>query len=135
MTSSRPAPKLQHDDIRALCETLRENFLTNTVTVKGSLPLVKGMIINFVNVDDYNDSSQTVPNFIFNGVDTSNTVYEIKNLKKGRYYISVSPIKISSSILNTNQVPTTKNTLYHKSKKIIHITGDRNIDLDLNWRI
>jgi hypothetical protein len=135
MTSSRPAPKLQHDDIRALSETLREKFLNDTVTVKGSLPLVKGMIINFVNVDDYNDSSQTVPNFIFNGVDTSNTVYEIKNLKKGRYYISVSPIKISSSIVNTNQVPTTKNTLYHKSKRIIHITGDRNIDLNFNWAV
>jgi hypothetical protein len=130
MTSSKPSPKLQHDDIRALSEVLRENFLGNTVTVKGSLPLIKGMIINFVNVDDYNDSSQTVPNFIFNGIDTDNTVYELKNLKKGRYYISVSPVKITSSIVNVNQIPTTKNTYFHKGKRILNITSDRVINLD-----
>lgn len=130
MTSSKPSPKLQHDDIRALSETLRENFLSNTVTVTGTTPLVKGMIINFVNIDDYNDSSQTVPNFTFSGIDASNTNYEIKNLKKGRYYISISPVKISSSIVNVNQVPTTKNTYFHKGKRIINITSDRVINLD-----
>lgn len=130
MTSSRPAPKLQHDDIRALSETLRENFLNDTVTVTGTTPLVKGMIINFVNVDDYNDSSQTVPNFTFSGIDDTSTNYEIKNLKKGRYYISISPVKVSSSIVNVNQVPTTKNTYFHKGKRIINITSDRVINLD-----
>lgn len=130
MTSSRPAPKLQHDDIRALSETLRENFLNDTVTVTGTTPLVKGMIINFVNVDDYNDSSQTVPNFTFSGIDAANTTYEIKNLKKGRYYISISPVKITSSIVNVNQVPTTRNTYFHKGKRIINITSDRVINLD-----
>ena len=130
MTSSKPAPRLQHDDIRALSETLRENFLNNTVTVTGTVPLVKGMIINFVNVNDYNDSSQTVPNFTFSGIDAANTNYEIKNLKKGRYYISISPVKITSSIINVNQVPTTKNTYFHKGKRIINITSDRVINLD-----
>ena len=130
MTSSRPAPVLQHDDLRALSETLRENFLPNTVTVTGSMPLVQGMIINFVNIDDYNDSSQTVPNFTFSGIDAVNTNYEIKNLKKGRYYISISPVKITSSIVNVNQVPTTKNTYFHKGKRIINITSDRVINLD-----
>ena len=130
MTSSRPAPRLQHDDIRALSETLKENFLNDTVTVTGTVPLVKGMIINFVNVDDYNDSSQTVPNFTFSGIDDTSTNYEIKNLKKGRYYISISPVKVSSSIINVNQVPTAKNTYYHKGKRIINITSDRVINLD-----
>lgn len=130
MTSSRPAPRLQHDDIRALSETLRENFLNDTVTVTGTTPLVKGMIINFVNIDDYNDSSQTVPNFTFSGIDAANTTYEIKNLKKGRYYISISPVKITSSIVNVNQVPTTRNTYFHKGKRIINITSDRVINLD-----
>ena len=130
MTSSRPAPRLQHDDIRALSETLKENFLNDTVTVIGTTPLVKGMIINFVNVDDYNDSSQTVPNFTFSGIDDTSTNYEIKNLKKGRYYISISPVKITSSIVNVNQVPTTKNTYFHKGKRIINITSDRVINLD-----
>lgn len=130
MTSSRPAPRLQHDDIRALSETLKENFLNDTVTVTGTTPLVKGMIINFVNVDDYNDSSQTVPNFTFSGIDDTSTNYEIKNLKKGRYYISISPVKITSSIVNVNQVPTTKNTYFHKGKRIINITSDRVINLD-----
>ena len=130
MTSSKPAPRLQHDDIRALSETLRENFLSNTVTVTGTTPLVKGMIINFVNVDDYNDSSQTVPNFTFSGVDDTSTTYEIKNLKKGRYYISISPVKISSSIVNVNHIPTTRNTYFHKGKRIINITSDRVINLD-----
>lgn len=130
MTSSRPAPRLQHDDIRALSETLRENFLNDTVTVTGTTPLVKGMIINFVNVNDYNDSSQTVPNFTFSGIDDTSTTYEIKNLKKGRYYISISPVKVSSSIINVNQVPTAKNTYFHKGKKIINITSDRVINLD-----
>ena len=130
MTSSKPAPRLQHDDIRALSETLRENFLNDTVTVTGTTPLVKGMIINFVNIDDYNDSSQTVPNFTFAGVDDTNTNYEIKNLKKGRYYISISPVRVSSSIINVNQVPTTKNTYFHKGKRIINITSDRVINLD-----
>ena len=130
MTSSKPAPRLQHDDIRALSETLKENFLPNTVKVTGSTPLVKGMIINFVNVDDYNDSSQTVPNFTFSGIDDTNTNYEIKNLKKGRYYISISPVKVSSSIINVNQVPTTSNTYFHKGKRIINITSDRVINLD-----
>lgn len=130
MTSSKPAPRLQHDDIRALSETLRENFLSNTVTVTGTTPLVKGMIINFVNVDDYNDSSQTVPNFTFSGVDDTSTTYEIKNLKKGRYYISISPVKISSSIVNVNHIPTTRNTYFHKGKRIINITLDRVINLD-----
>lgn len=130
MTSSRPAPRLQHDDIRALSETLKENFLNDTVTVTGTTPLVKGMIINFVNVDDYNDSSQTVPNFTFSGIDDTSTNYEIKNLKKGRYYISISPVKITSSIVNVNQVPTTRNTYFHKGKRIINITSDRVINLD-----
>lgn len=130
MTSSRPAPRLQHDDIRALSETLKENFLNDTVIVTGTVPLVKGMIINFVNVDDYNDSSQTVPNFTFSGIDDTSTNYEIKNLKKGRYYISISPVKVSSSIVNVNQVPTAKNTYYHKGKRIINITSDRVINLD-----
>ena len=130
MTSSRPAPRLQHDDIRALSKTLRENFLNDTVTVTGTVPLVKGMIINLVNVDDYNDSSQTVPNFTFSGIDDTSTNYEIKNLKKGRYYISISPVKVSSSIVNVNQVPTAKNTYYHKGKRIINITSDRVINLD-----
>ena len=130
MTSSRPAPRLQHDDIRALSETLKENFLNDTVIVTGTVPLVKGMIINFVNVDDYNDSSQTVPNFTFSGIDDTSTNYEIKNLKKGRYYISISPVKITSSIVNVNQVPTTKNTYFHKGKRIINITSDRVINLD-----
>lgn len=135
MTSSRPAPRLQHDDIRALSETLRENFLNDTVTVTGTTPLVKGMIINFVNVDDYNNSSQTVPNFTFSGVDATNTTYEIKNLKKGKYYISISPVKISSSIVNVNQVPTTKNTYFHKGKRIINITSDRVINLDFGFEV
>jgi hypothetical protein len=130
MTSSRPAQRFQHDDLRALSETLRENFLNDTVTVTGTVPLVKGMIINFVNVDDYNDSSQTVPNFTFSGIDDTSTNYEIKNLKKGRYYISISPVKVSSSIINVNQVPTTKNTYFHKGKRIINITSDRVINLD-----
>ena len=130
MTSSKPAPRLQRDDIRALSETLKENFLNDTVKVTGTVPLVKGMIINFVNVDDYNDSSQTVPNFTFSGIDDTSTNYEIKNLKKGRYYISISPVKISSSIVNVNQVPTTKNTYFHKNKRIINITSDRVINLD-----
>lgn len=130
MTSSRPAPRLQHDDIRALSETLRENFLNDTVTVTGTTPLVKGMIINFVNIDNYSHSSQTVPNFTFSGVDDTNTNYEIKNLKKGRYYISISPVKITSSIINVNQVPTTRNTYFHKGKRIINITSDRVINLD-----
>lgn len=130
MTSSRPAPKLQHDDIRALSETLKENFLNDTVTVTGTVFLVKGMIINFVNVDDYNDSSQTVPNFTFSGIDDTSTNYEIKNLKKGRYYISISPVKVSSSIVNVNQVPTTRNTYFYKGKRIINITSDRVINLD-----
>ena len=130
MTSSRPAPRLQHDDIRALSETLKENFLNDTVTVTGTTPLVKGMIINFVNVDDYNDSSQTVPNFTFSGIDDTSTNYEIKNLKKGRYYISISPVKITSAIVNVNQVPTTRNTYFHKGKRIINITSDRVINLD-----
>lgn len=130
MTSSRPAQRLQHDDIRALSETLKENFLNDTVTVTGTTRLVKGMIINFVNVNDYNDSSQTVPNFTFSGIDDTSTNYEIKNLKKGRYYISISPVKVSSSIVNVNQVPTTKNTYFHKGKRIINITSDRVINLD-----
>lgn len=130
MTSSRPAPRLQHDDIRALSETLRENFLNDTVTVTGTVPLVKGMIINFVNIDNYSDSSQTVPNFTFAGVDDTSTNYEIKNLKKGRYYISISPVRVSSSIINVNQVPTTRNTYFHKGKRIINITSDRVINLD-----
>ena len=130
MTSSRPAPRLQHDDIRALSETLKENFLSNTVTVTGTVPLTKGMIINFVNINDYNNSSQTVPNFTFSGVDATNTNYEIKNLKKGRYYISISPVKGSSAILSVNQVPTTKNTYFHKGKRIIKIKSDRVINLD-----
>ena len=135
MTSSKPAPRLQHDDIRALSETLRENFLSNTVTVTGTTPLVKGMIINFVNVDDYNDSSQTVPNFTFSGVDDTSTTYEIKNLKKGRYYISISPVKISSSIVNVNHIPTTRNTYFHKGKRIINITSDRVINLDFGFEV
>ena len=130
MTSSKPATKFQHDDLRALSEALRENFLNDTVTVTGTTPLVKGMIINFVNVDDYNNSSQTVPNFTFSGIDDTSTNYEIKNLKKGRYYISISPVKVSSSIVNVNQVPTTKNTYFHKGKRIINITSDRVINLD-----
>ena len=130
MTSSRPAPRLQHDDIRALSETLRENFLNDTVTVTGTVPLVKGMIINFVNIDNYSDSSQTVPNFTFAGVDDTSTNYEIKNLKKGRYYISISSVRVSSSIINVNQVPTTRNTYFHKGKRIINITSDRVINLD-----
>ena len=130
MTSSKPSPVLQHDDLRALSETLRENFLNDTVTVTGTTPLVKGMIINFVNVNDYHDSSQTVPNFTFAGADDTNTNYEIKNLKKGRYYISISPVKITSSIMNVNQVPTTKNTYFHKGKRIINIKSDRVINLD-----
>lgn len=130
MTSSRLAPRLQHDDIRALSETLRENFLNDTVTVTGTVPLVKGMIVNFVNVEDYNDSSQTVPNFTFSGIDGTSTNYEIKNLKKGRYYISISPVKVSSSIINVNHIPTTKNTYFHKGKRIINITSDRVINLD-----
>ena len=135
MTSSKPAPRLQHDDIRALSETLKENFLNDTVTVTGTTPLVKGMIINFVNVDDYNDSSQTVPNFTFSGIDDTSTNYEIKNLKKGRYYISISPVKVSSSIVNVNQVPTTKNTYFHKGKRIINITSDRVINLDFGFEV
>lgn len=132
MTSSRPSPVLQHDDLRALSETLRENFLKDTVTVTGSMPLVQGMIINFINVDSVKDSSQFVPNYIFNGINSTDTTYTLKNLKKGKYYISITPIKTSAGIMNTSNSPTYNKTYYHRSKKIIHIMDDSHIDLKWN---
>ena len=78
MTSYKPNFGLLHDDLRALSEALNERYLSDTVTITGTIPVLKGMVLNFVNVDNPEDSSQIVPSYSFE----EKTEYEIKRLKK-----------------------------------------------------
>jgi len=127
MTSFKPNLGFQHDDLRALSETLKEEFLDDTVTVSGTITPLKGMVLNFVNVDSPKDSAQIVPSYFFE----NKTEYEIKRLKKGRYYINVTPVKGRAGILNSFSKPSTYSKIrYFRGKRIINIDKDRVLNLE-----
>jgi hypothetical protein len=126
MTSVQPNFGFLHDDLRALSETLREEFLDDTVTVSGTIPALEGMVLNFVNVDNPKHSSQIVPSYSFE----EKTEYEIKRLKKGRYYINATPITNKAVIVNTAPKPSTYSKIrYFRGKRIIKINRDRILNL------
>jgi hypothetical protein len=127
MVSFKPNQGLLHDDLRALSETLNERYLSDTVTVTGTIPVLKGMVLNFVNVDNPEDSSQIVPSYSFE----ENTEYEIKRLKKGRYYINVTPATSGAGIINLFPKPSTYSKIrYFRGKKIVNIDKDRILNLE-----
>ena len=127
MVSFKPNPGFQHDDLRALSEALSEEFLEDTVTVTGTITPLKGMVLNFVNVDNPKDSSQIVPSYSFE----EKTEYEIKRLKKGRYYINVTPVTGGAGILNLITKPSTYSRIrYFRGKRIINIDRDRILNLE-----
>lgn len=128
MTSSKPAFKIQHDDIRALSETFKEKFLSNTITITGNIAgePIKSMFLNFVNVDNVRDSSQIVVNHAF----TNKTTYSIPNLKKGKYYITLSPIGLNAGVINVYDTPTYKTIKYWKGKRIVNLKEDRILNLE-----
>jgi len=127
MTSFKPNLGFQHDDLRALSETLNERYLSDTVTITGTIPALEGMVLNFVNVDNPKDSSQIVPSYSFE----EKTEYEIKRLKKGRYYINITPVTDGASILNLITKPTTYSKIrYFRGKRIVNIDKDRVLNLE-----
>lgn len=127
MTSYKPNFGLLHDDLRALSEALGEEFLDDTVTITGTIPVLKGMVLNFVNVDNPKDSSQIVPSYSFE----EKTEYEIKRLKKGRYYINITPVTDGASILNLITKPSTYSKIrYFRGKRIVNIDRDRVLNLE-----
>jgi hypothetical protein len=127
MTSYNPNLGFQHDDLRALSEALGEEFLDDTVTVTGTIPVLKGMVLNFVNVDNPEDSSQIVPSYFFE----EKTEYEIKRLKKGRYYINITPVTGGAGIINVIPKPSTYSKIrYFRGKKIVNIDKDRILNLE-----
>jgi hypothetical protein len=127
MVSFKPNLGFQHDDLRALSEALGEEFLDDTVTVTGTIPVLKGMVLNFVNVDHPEDSSQIVPSYSFE----EKTEYEIKRLKKGRYYINITPVTSGAGIINLFPKPSTYSKIrYFRGKKIVNIDKDRILNLE-----
>jgi hypothetical protein len=127
MTSYKPNLDFQHDDLRALSETLNERYLSDTVTITGTIPVLKGMVLNFVNIDNPKDSSQIVPSYSFE----EKTEYEIKRLKKGRYYINITPVTSGAGILNViPKPPTCSKIRYFRGKRIINIDRDRVLNLE-----
>jgi hypothetical protein len=127
MTSYKPNFGLLHDDLRALSEALNERYLSDTVTITGTIPVLKGMVLNFVNVDNPNDSSQIVPSYSFE----EKTEYEIKRLKKGRYYINVTPVTSGAGILNVIPEPSTYSKIrYFRGKRIVNIDKNRVLNLE-----
>jgi hypothetical protein len=127
MTSFKPNQGLLHDDLRALSETLNERYLSDTVTITGTIPVLKGMVLNFVNVDNPKDSAQIVPSYSFE----EKTEYEIKRLKKGRYYINITPVTSGAGILNVIPKPSTYSKIrYFRGKRIINIDRDRILNLE-----
>jgi hypothetical protein len=127
MVSFKPNFGLLHDDLRALSETLNERYLSDTVTITGTIPALEGMVLNFINVDNPKDSTQIVPSYSFE----EKTEYEIKRLKKGRYYINVTPVTDGASILNLITKPSTYSKIrYFRGKRIINIDRDRVINLE-----
>lgn len=125
MTSYRPNLGFQYDDLRALSEVFNQEFLSDTVTVSGTIPVFKGMVLNFVNVDNLNDSSQIVPSYSFE----DKSYYEVKRLKKGRYYITLSPVTSGAGIVNLYKPSTFSSIRYFKSRKIITINENRELNL------
>jgi hypothetical protein len=116
-----------HDDLRALSETLNEEFIDDTVTITGTIPVLKGMVLNFVNVDNPEDSSQIVPSYSFE----EKTEYEIKRLKKGRYYVNITPVTGGAGIINLFPKPSTYSKIkYFRGKRIINIDRDRVLNLE-----
>jgi hypothetical protein len=127
MTSYKPNFGLLHDDLRALSEALNERYLSDTVTITGTIPVLKGMVLNFVNVDNPEDSSQIVPSYSFE----EKTEYEIKRLKKGRYYINITPVTSGAGIINLFPKPSTYSKIrYFRGKKIVNIDKDRVLNLE-----
>jgi hypothetical protein len=127
MVSFKPNLGFQHDDLRALSEALGEEFLDDTVTVTGTIPVLKGMVLNFINVDNPEDSSQIVPSYSFE----EKTGYEIKRLKKGRYYINITPVTSGAGIINLFPKPSTYSKIrYFRGKRIINIDRDRILNLE-----
>jgi hypothetical protein len=127
MTSFKPNLGFQHDDLRALSEALNERYLSDTVTITGTIPALKGMVLNFVNIDKPKDSSQIVPSYFFE----EKTDYEIKRLKKGRYYINVTPVTGGAGIINAISKPSTYSKIrYRRGKRIINIKRDRVLNLE-----
>jgi hypothetical protein len=127
MTSFKPNQGLLHDDIKALSETLNERYLSDTVTITGTIPALEGMVLNFINVDNPEDSSQIVPSYSFE----EKTEYEIKRLKKGRYYINVTPATSGAGIINLFPKPSTYSKIrYFRGKRIINIDRDRVLNLE-----
>jgi hypothetical protein len=85
------------------------------------------MVLNFVNVDNPKDSSQIVPSYSFE----EKTEYEIKRLKKGRYYINVTPATGGAGIINLFPKPSTYSKIrYFRGKRIINIDKDRVLNLE-----
>jgi hypothetical protein len=127
MTSFKPNQGLLHDDIKALSETLNERYLSDTVTITGTIPALEGMVLNFINVDNPEDSSQIVPSYSFE----EKTEYEIKRLKKGRYYINVTPVTSGAGIINLFPKPSTYSKIrYFRGKRIVNIDRDRILNLE-----
>jgi hypothetical protein len=127
MVSFKPNLGFQHDDLRALSEALGERYLSDTVTITGTIPALEGMVLNFVNVDSPKDSAQIVPSYSFE----EKTEYEIKRLKKGRYYINVTPTTSGAGIINLFPKPSTYSKIrYFRGKKIINIDKDRILNLE-----
>jgi hypothetical protein len=127
MVSFKPNLGFQHDDLRALSEALGEEFLDDTVTVTGTIPVLKGMVLNFINVDNPEDSSQIVPSYSFE----EKTEYEIKRLKKGRYYINITPVTSGAGIINLFPKPSTYSKIrYFRGKRIINVDRDRVLNLE-----
>jgi hypothetical protein len=127
MVSFKPNLGFQHDDLRALSEALNEEFIDDTVTVTGTIPVLKGMVLNFINVDNPEDSSQIVPSYSFE----EKTEYEIKRLKKGRYYINITPVTSGAGIINLFPKPSTYSKIrYFRGKKIVNIDKDRVLNLE-----
>jgi hypothetical protein len=126
MTSFKPNLGFLHDDLRALSEALGDEFLDDTVTITGTIPVLKGMVLNFVNIDSPKDSAQIVPSYSFE----EKTDYEIKRLKKGRYYVNVTPVRGRAGILNVIPKPSTYSKIrYFRGKRIINIKRDRILNL------
>jgi len=127
MTSFKPNFGLLHDDLRALSEALNERYLSDTVTITGTIPVLKGMVLNFVNVDNPKDSAQIVPSYSFE----EKTEYEIKRLKKGRYYVNITPVTGGAGIINLFPKPSTYSKIkYFRGKRIINIDRDRVLNLE-----
>jgi hypothetical protein len=127
MVSFKPNLGFQYDDLRALSEALGEEFLDDTVTVTGTIPVLKGMVLNFVNVENPEDSSQIVPSYSFE----EKTDYEIKRLKKGRYYINITPVTDGAGIINLFPKPSTYSKIrYFRGKRIVNIDKDRVLNLE-----